>query len=352
MIINLCGFGWSGSGAYVDLLREYDEVWLPSQDSWEFNFLWAPDGLYDLEQKLCMKHCRIFDSFLAIERFLEIAKIYGSKSGYNYDKYFAKPFYQQCEDYINKLIQFQLETYCFVHRLHPTLHDKLVLYYNGILGRLFGNRLLWEFDIFRNIFYKCRLNNFKQVSVSYNPEDFIDETQKFIDSLISQLRPDKDKVLLLDQSVPPDMPLLCEHFFKEQQKTIVIRRDPRDQFVTINELQGIPRPVPTNVDDFILFYRKTIADTKLPDSDQILSLNFEDLIYDYNKTVEKTEAFLGISMHNNPLKYFDPQKSINNTQLKYKYPKYENEINKIESELSDCLFSFDRNFKRTTGTIF
>ena len=353
MIVNLCGFGWSGSGAYIDLLREYEDISLPNAKTWEFNFLWAPDGLYDLEQKICIKHCRIFDSFLAIERFLEIAKIYGKKNGvFKYDRYLSSPFYNQCKLYIDKLVQFHLEANCFVHKLHPTLKDRIIMFYNRWLGHFLYNRFLREKVLFKNIFFKLKLDNYKVMNVSYKPDNFLKETQDFVASILDQIRPNKNKILLLDQSVPPDMPDLFDHFFKESQKTIVIRRDPRDQFITINELKGTGRPVPTNVNDFILFYRKTIAETRLPDSEKLLSLNFEDLIYNYDATVEIIENYLGLTSHVYAKKYFDPAKSINNTQLINLYPKYTEDIKKIEAELSDCLYHYNESYKRTTNYIF
>lgn len=49
MILNVCGFGWSGSGAYIDLLREYEETEFPTDKDWEVTFLWVSDGIIDLE---------------------------------------------------------------------------------------------------------------------------------------------------------------------------------------------------------------------------------------------------------------------------------------------------------------
>lgn len=353
MIVNVCGFGWSGSGAYLDLLREYEEITFPTSDTWEFNFLWAPDSLYDLEQKLCVKHCRIFDSYLAIERFLEIAKRYGDKKGpFKYDKFLEKPFYDQCEEYINKLAQFHLEANCFVHKLHPTSKDKLIVFYNRLLGHFLYNRYAKKFEPIKNTYKRLKLNNYKEICVAYNPDNFLEITQDFVASILNQMRNDKNRILVLDQSVPPDVPNLFDHYIKENHKTIVVRRDPRDNFITINELKGIGRPVPTKVDDFILFYKKIVAETKLPDSENLLSINFEDLIYDYDQTVKRIENFVGIKSHINKESFFIPNKSINNTQLVEIYPQYQKEICKIEEELQDCLYTFPKKVDRTSKHIF
>lgn len=353
MILNVCGFGWSGSGAYIDLLREYEEISFPTSDTWEFNFIWAPDGLYDLEQKLCVKHCRIFDSFLAIERFLEIAKRYGDKRGpFKYDKYLSCSFYKQCREYINALTQFHLETNCYVHKLHPTKKDEFYAFINRWIGHVFYNRYARKNELMKDIYKSLKINNYKEIAVSYNPDNFINITQDFVESIINQIRKDRNKILVLDQSVPPDVPHLFDRYFKEEHKTIIVRRDPRDNFIIINELKGTGRPVPTKVEDYIQFYKKTIAETRIQDSVSTLSLNFEDLIYDYDYTVKKLENFINVTNHSRKLKYFNPHISINNTQLINMYPKYKDDINMISSELSDHLYPFNHSFNHSSKMFF
>lgn len=353
MIINVCGFGWSGSGAVLDLLREYEGVGFPTKNDWEFNFIWAPDGLYDLEMKLNKKHCRIFDSDLAIKRFLSIAKEYGDKRGiFQYDKVFKESFYKQCEDYINTLIQFRLKALTFSHSLHPSLGDRIINQYNRWLEILLFNSISRKIKA-NNLYSKLYCKNYKEMQVSYNPDNFKEETQKFIESLLKQIRRESDKILVLNQSVPPDDPYLFDHYFREDHKTIIVRRDPRDTFLIINKLKGISRPVPTNINDFITFYKKTIFETILPDTDSVMSLQFEDLVYDYENTVKKIEQFVGVNSHKEKFNFFDPRKSMNNTQLIRLYPEFISEIKIIERELHDSLYPFNlHGFVRTTNEIF
>ena len=353
MLVNICGFGWSGSGAYLDLLREYDDVTFPTNQDWEFTFLWAPDGLYDLEQKICVKHCRVFDSDLAIRRFLSVAKIYGDKRGYfKYDNVFNSSFYDLCKHYVEKLVQFRVKGYTFAHRLHPTIMDNVVNQYNLLLKKLFLNRLSLRCygNKLYNIFYS---NNYKDMYVSYMPDDFSEVTQDFVSSLLQQVRTETTKTLVLNQTLPPDVPHLFDHYFREEHKTIIIRRDPRDNFILINELKRNPRPVPHKVEDFIVFYKKTIADTILPNTEMMLSLNYEDLIYNYDETVIRVEEFLGLKKHTRPFESFSPKISINNTQLFKLYPEYESAIKKIENSLKEYLYPFEKyKFERTSNKVF
>ena len=52
MIIDVTGFGWSGSGAYEDLLKEYSELQYPFICDAEQSILYNVDGIKDLEFKL------------------------------------------------------------------------------------------------------------------------------------------------------------------------------------------------------------------------------------------------------------------------------------------------------------
>lgn len=350
MIINVCGFGWSGSGAYLDLLREYDETTFPNKRDWEFNLLWVPDGLYDLEYKLCHKHCRIFDSALAIERFLTIAKEYGSYL--NYDDVLKTSFYSLCENYINELVQFRLEGNTIIHKLHPSVKDRLVRKFDWFLVHLFMNRISRKLKCQR-YYATFHITNYKKMMVSYNPDNFEEVTQRFVSSILDCVRDDNTKALVLDQSFPPDMPYLFDHFFSEEHKTIVVRRDPRDNYILMNKLKGTSRPVPTDIDDYIMFYKKSIAETIQKDSDILLSVHYEDLIYNYESTIEKLEKFLGFNKQDRKGEFFDPTVSINNTQLIRLYPEFKDDIQKIEYELSDYLYPFENyTYKRSSNNIF
>lgn len=351
MIINVCGFGWSGSGAYLDLLREYEEVTFPTNNDWEFNFLWVPDGLFDLEYKLCNKHSRIFDSALAIDRFLGIAKEFEGGI-FRYNKVLGVSFFDMCKEYVDRLVQFKLETNSIIHKLHPTTRDRLVKYFNKFLTVLLQNIIMKQI-VSKDTFFKLRFNNYKSMCVSYNPDNFDDITKEFVESILSRIRLDKNKILVLNQALPPDQPELFEHFFKEDIKTIIIKRDPRDCFILMNRLKGTSKAVPTNVEDYITFYKKTILQTRKCDKENIITLQFEDLIYNYEDTIKRVESFFNIHEHNLKYRFFKPQQSVNNTNLVEIYPEFKNDVDRIANEISSELYSFDKyNMKRNSNLFF
>lgn len=352
MILDITSFGWSGSGAYHDLIREFEKVEYPYKSDWEFSLLWMVDGIYDLEEKLCHKCCRVYDSDIAIQRFLNIAKILNKSSVIGYNKIFKSPsFYELCLEYVNKLIGIRFPGHCFNDITHPNKWEKYSALYNKY-NLLLCNRYTRKFGV-NKYTSKLLFHNPHEMKVAYYPKDFLITTQEFIESLIEYMRKDKNKILVTDQMFPPDCPELFYKYIKEENKSIIVRRDPRDTYIAMNESSSYPYPIPKKLNDFIWFYKNIVEGSRLPDNENRISLNFEDLIYKYDETVKMLKSFIDLGDHVNPKKWFNPAVSINNTQLITLYPKYADDIKKIEAELQDSLYPFEKyEFKRTSSRIF
>lgn len=353
MILDLTSFGWSGCGAYHDLIREYSNVDYPYKGDWEFHFLWAVDGLYDLEEKLCHKHCRVYDSDYAVSRFLNLAKKYSTENWLGYNRVFTNvSFYDLCEEYINKLIKMRMKARCFNDWVHPNKKEPYVRFYNKTIGKILCNRITRKLlgDSFAESF---KIYNPHLMQIAYNPENFLQVTQEFVARLFQEIRHDENKVLIMDQMFPPDCPNLFQKYVTEEHKSIIVRRDPRDTYLTMKHATKFPFPVPHTIDEFIWFYRTIVGETKLPDTENRLSVNFEDLIYEYDATVEKIESFISLGTHIHPKMHFDPEISKNNTQIFKLYSQHKKDIQRIEEELSEYLFPFENyKYERTSNKIF
>ena len=59
MIIGVCGYGYSGSGAVCDFLHEWDSCSCCPMDM-EFSLLYIPHGIQDLEYQLMEKRSDIY----------------------------------------------------------------------------------------------------------------------------------------------------------------------------------------------------------------------------------------------------------------------------------------------------
>lgn len=339
MVVDVTGFGWSGSGAVHDLLREYKDV--DFKYDGEFTILWSVDGIYDLEEKLCHKHCRFADSNMAIKRFLSLIKAYETEPLLPYHRFFRGNFENICSKYIEDLIQVTFKGHTLYEITLKTKKDFFIDYYNNLEKKLLGNRISKK--VFGGDFYrKFQIANKSNLYLSYNPQNFEERTKELMGELFSYLRTDRDLPLITNQMFPPDCPSLFFNYIGEPTKSIIVRRDPRDVYLLAKKTykSSIPLPI-DNVEDFIVFYKKTIEETRLDDSDIILNLNFEDLIYKYEETKLKIESFVGISRHERSKSYFNPSISVNNTQLFKKYKGLEGEIQRIEEELRDSLYPFE-----------
>ena len=76
MIVGVCGFGYSGSSALVDLFNESDLF--DVRGDFEFSFTYKPDGLEDLERSITSPS-RYFSSDSAIRRYIQYSNRMSAK---------------------------------------------------------------------------------------------------------------------------------------------------------------------------------------------------------------------------------------------------------------------------------
>lgn len=349
MIVSVSGFGWSGSGAVLDFLREYDDLNVAFDGHYvdpEFILLAENDGIRDLEYHLVENPCRL-SSYLAIKRYRQLVKSYNKYM--KVDRIFEGKLLKITDDYLDKLVDFRFEGATY-HEYYQTtsiqmLYNKLVCY---VLGNKYSQYILKDF--YKHFLYE----KVTDIAVSYNPKQFLHFTKEYINTIFSFLRKDLQKTLVVDQMFPPDNPLVFMRYV-EESRCIAVRRDPRDSYLLAKCAYNSNIAVPVNnVDNFIIFYRKIVEDTVINDNPYVLNICFEDLIYQYEKTKLVIEKFLGISKHARPKSKFNPAISINNTQLFKKYSGYEEDIRKIEESLPNSLYPFDEEpqIERVRSKVF
>ena len=348
MIIDVTGFGWSGSGAVLDLLREYNDVYDPTPykngKPWEFTFLQCVDGIADLEWHLMTIHRRIFDSDIALNRFLALARKLCKHPLYRYESIFGGQFYRICEEYVEELTGMSFMSRTFYDRMQNPGKEIVRSVWNksidATVGKLQGKKRASQ------LYYR----DFRSIRVSYEPNLFLEATQRFVTRLLNVLRKGEDRPLLMDHLLPPDVPNLFFKYFSEPIKCIVVRRDPRDLYVLAKEIYYGMIPIPTeNVEDFIWFYRHTIERTKIDDTSNLLNLWFEDLIFNYEETKTIIEEFTDVHQHSIPKQLFKPELSRGNTCIFENYPSLRRDIDQIEKELPESLYPFRENRERNVS---
>ncbi len=287
-VVAVQGFGYSGSGAVVDLLREYDvtlvlggvdkEGSLTSleQSFGEVDILRLAGGLFEVEKYLGSNN--IFQNDALLHRVIsQIAnsEIYRSLGVTH--PYFYEYISQICDVLINSP-QWQ--------------------YYNTFL----------EYRDVNDIFYlkDITLKNYRNLC------------RKLLNSLFAIIkRNSKSSILVLDQFVS-DVEFEIKRYveYVPNLKLITVYRDPRDVYVYAikDNVEWIPH---SSVDVFIKWYQIMVKHFNVNEKDKYQVVQFERLIENYETIVPLIEQYVGLnaSAHVHRNACLDPSMSRKNMYL-------------------------------------
>jgi len=325
-IIGACGYGATGSSAIMDLLREFDNTNILSKI--EFILPYFPDGLEDLEYHVRNYH-KYMASAVAINRFRKFTK------WPMFTRVTNGEIKKLTDDFLSKIVQISWNGRSWA--------DK----YIRSTGELFIASAF--FTLIRKLRFiksnKLCDNLFKhKIEISIMSENFDASSKYFMTEILNAMGRDPQKMTVLDQPFEGCNPVKSFKYF-ENPKAIVVDRDPRDHYLFAKNFlrpRGLAQIPCDNADDYIQYFRlirKSPLD--LRKRDDIIFLNFEELIYDYENAVSRVANFCGVSEHTHKGVYFKPTHSRNNTQLFKKYTGFEEDIAKIERELPEYLFHFE-----------
>ena len=332
-IITTTGFYGTGSSAITDLMKEYDNV--SCKSDYELRFLYDPDCVSDLEYNI-IENTNRHNSSHALKRFIKqmnnLDHIWFIK---RYQKYFSGYFTQAVNKYVSKLIETE-----YKGAWHYDVYDKGKIFY--LISRFYSKINLYLHNLI-NIPLDGRAllpKNEKSYLTITDEKNFLNATREFVDDIAKLLNKDNKEYVLFDQLVPPSN---LERYLRyvSDLKIIVVDRDPRDIFIMEKEIWN-GCVVPTeNVEEFCKWYLWTRNTLKsIPQN--ALKIQFEDMIYNYDKTISQIENFLGINRSNHVFlkQKFNPEVSKNNTQTWYLYNKYKYEIEYIKKHLADYCYNF------------
>ena len=326
------GFAASGGSALRDLFYEYTELFVfPA----EFRLLKEKNGLLDLEKALFISKSP--DNIdLAIRDFKKLAYDLArittkfTRFGFSYDKFTDKNFTKFANNFIDEITDYK-------YPLNTHNYDFRKSTFKSQLDR-YASRLL-PYSFFE-----------KDAYMAYPKyESFMRSAKKLL-NLTFQAAFMKEgfnpKYIGLHNIVNPFTleGIYNSYKYFDDFKMIIIDRDPRDIFIDFPHHRYLPR----NVDNvakakcFIHFFKSLRKKIKeVAQLEFCLILSFEELVINYDETLKKIEAFLGISDKNASLKkkLFSPEDSIKNIK---KYKKldciYDSSIKLIEDELTDFLY--------------
>ncbi len=315
MTITTTGYYSTGSSAVYDLLREYSPCTeeLNGDTPIEHIFLYMPNGLFDLEDKLLIGNS-IHRSDEAMNAFYQAMKdlyennyqVFG-----NYKKRYGTRFMAAVEKLIEDLTEYRVEgnwyydnkmQFSLVHTAASTLHMICKKPINANFFENIGHRDKYCDNITRYAFP--------------TKEGFYPKASSFIREFFAMAKGNGQGVLLLDHLIlPHNLFRLPRYLESDELKVIIVDRDPRDVYIDIRKRQerdGEIPPIPVDPIDYVRFWRALRESEKIVQlPKQVLRIQYEDLFYKYEKTVALVERFAGLTpdQHKFPGRFFNPTMS-------------------------------------------
>lgn len=176
-------------------------------------------------------------------------------------------------------------------------------------------------------------------------KEFYDAAKIYTTGYMKLFENDESSVEVYDHLLWPQHKEILGRYFDENFKMIIVDRDPRDLFI-LNKYFLHKPPIstakpyfPTDATAFAEEWKRTV--TSFMKTENVMTIHFEDLVYNYEKTVEEIECFLNLEKSSHRMfSVFDPQKSIENTQTFLVKEEWINEVSVISEKLSQCCYSF------------
>ncbi|WP_031554198.1 sulfotransferase domain-containing protein [Oribacterium sp. FC2011] len=356
MYIAVTGYFGSGSSAVLDLLSEYrcnGTGLIEDKGGYEHNTLYFPGGIFDLEDKL-LKNNDIHRSDEALATFKrEMMRLNNNNFGW-YGS-FRELFGNQFEKNLNQ----------FIDDLHP--FNIGVRYYGQCEKVIFNPlkipvQLAAKILVGRNIYKWGRQFVYNSVkpgmTVAFpSDEEFYTAAKRFVKAYLEMYRePGKGNIVF-------DRLLLCHnlyripHYFDDDFRIIRMQRDIRDVYIFNKYLWKeihAGSMYPFEIDTFVDYWRRVNACEQPSDDYRILTVSFEDLIYNYEETVERIEKHCSLKPEDRTAfkSFFDPAKSIKNTQVYRISDKWKDEINRLEKEFSEYTYQFPYEIETSISDMF
>lgn len=335
--IAITGYCGTGSSAIIDLLEEYKNCSTGNLRRYEHVPLYTPGGLFDLEDKLLLGN-DIHRSDEALKTFRkEMEKL----NKYNFEWFgsYSQLFENQFEQLYEK---FLMEIESEVDGIWYGQYEKVKFSFLKLViqagAKILQNRTIHKWG-------RQYVINGKSMKYSFvESEEFYNRSKVFIEGYLKMINKDK-KNLILDHFLLPHNAYRIPNYFDDNFRLIIVDRDVRDMFILGKYIWPSihsSAPFPKESEEFIKFWGGMKKTEKFIEDPRILRVNFEDLIYQYEKTVKKIEKFIGLDSkdHINKGKFFDPSKSIKNTQNFNIKPEWREEVKEIERCLGKYIYDF------------
>lgn len=329
-----------GSSAITHLLSEFENVSNPS-GVYEVRILYEADAVSDLEYNLVDNPHR-YNTSNAIRRFKKYIDFNSFPLlNHHYEELFHGHFKELSYQYIDNLSHFKYKGYSHIDE-----------YYKGsvffCVNRCYKKIVSQFLKSGKNRFGLKRSllgSGVQQYAGVYDRENFLKITKNYIRSLINIIHLDNVENLMIDQFLPATNISRYLRYIPDEISTFVflVDRDPRDLFVTFKYFlheEGIPCKTVKEFCRWFLWTRGQTEKQVLPPN--VLKVQFEDLIYNYEAERNKILSFIQFENEiSRKQTVFEPLKSINNTQVWKRYPQSKKEVEYIEKKLRSYCYPFE-----------
>lgn len=334
-IITCASYYGSGSSAVTDLISESQEVL--SLGEYEYRFLQDPGGISDLEFNIIENNHR-HNTSNSIKDFLKYINSLQSFGYANTYKIFGNEFGKATNDYINEIVELKTKTWWHKDRIDKGNIFCVLDRFYSLLIRIIRRQIKSEAKY--SILQATEMGYYSVIS----QEEFLKYTKKYIDRLFNYINIENKPYVMVDQMVPPTNTKRYTRYFNDV-KVIVVDRDPRDIYLSEKKIWKWGVIPYKDVHEFCEWFKITrhYADDENENPEQILRIQFEDLIYKYEETRLKILDFVGLEDNSNikTKSIFKPDQSKKNTNLKRNYPEEKENIEYIEQELKNYLYEFE-----------
>ncbi len=309
----VAGYGWSGSGAVIDMLKEIETV--RSFDV-EYRAIKDPYGLIDLERALT-ENWDLLNSDFALRNFIKLSEMHGNKNA-KYTKYrmsygekINKNFKEFTDIYVESLIQCKLKFTWWQRYIHLT-------WFQNIWGK-----------------FIARLNLLPTGYLTITDKsEFLEKTTLYLERLFDL---GNEQLVVLDQAVSPNNISGGLKYFKNS-RMIIVDRNPFDVLADLRVNMALmgKKDVRNSVEAFVAFYKESRSRLSQPLPVCVKVIMFEDLVNHYVTVRSDIIDFIGMDESENLATFsiFDPKKSAKNIGI-YKEHLSTDEIAQI-SLMLDC----------------
>jgi hypothetical protein len=321
--ICVSGYGKSGSGACIDILKEFDHIDGPKK---EFRIAKDPYGLADLEFSLVsnwdfVRHNTAIHDFMNYSQILSREGGMFKKAGKDFSRMLDVDFMRETEKYIDSIVDFKYYGETLLHNYNSTAKE---LFFKKVRSKLkIGNKKLMYFS-------------------KLEEREFLLKTNLYIDSIFSHYATKNNlKKILLNQAIPLGNISQTIRYFNHS-KLIIVDRDPRDIYTTMmNEkrLLGADLKDPAILEKYLIWHKAVRAKSSVDIKNaglkkNILNIYFESFFTDYDRTLLKIKKFLDIDFdHSEKGVRFSPENMKEHVGI-WRGAKDQNAIARIGEELN------------------